>query len=95
MNNISAENVKIGMGLKTWFGIHTVVDIKPYNGAFDFILNILVFSNGTEMSNESHAVYETTNKIKTNNKKKKEMTWKEIDAIESSAYMRGCKGIDY
>lgn len=55
---IKAENVQVGMGIKTWFGTHTVAKIVPYIGNFDFILNILVFSNGTEMSNERYAMYE-------------------------------------
>lgn len=59
MKNLSAKDVKVGMGLKTWFGTHTVVKILPYTGPFDFVLNILVFSNGAKMSNESNAMYES------------------------------------
>lgn len=55
---IDAADVKVGMGLKMWFGSHTVSKIIPYIGPFDFVLNILVFSNGTKMSNEENATYE-------------------------------------
>lgn len=58
MDKVKAENVKIGMGLKTWFGTHTVINIEPYKGTFDFILNTLVFSNGTRMSNEKCVTYD-------------------------------------
>lgn len=58
---ITAEGIKIGMGIKTWFGLHTVVAIEPYTGPFDFVLNILVFSNGSKMSNEKGAMYDIWN----------------------------------
>jgi hypothetical protein len=58
MAQVNAEDVKEGMGIKTWFGTHTVSKIIPYNGPFDFVLNILVFSNGSKMSNEKNSVYE-------------------------------------
>jgi hypothetical protein len=58
MTKVNAENVKVGMGVKTWFGTHTITNIISYNGPFDFVLNILVFSNGSRMSNEKHARYE-------------------------------------
>jgi hypothetical protein len=57
-NKINAQDVKVGMGLKTWFGKHTVVNIIPYIGPFDFVLNILVFSNGSKMSNTINSQYE-------------------------------------
>ena len=57
MARVSGENVKVGMGLKTWFGSHTVINILPYNGPFDFVLNILVFSNGSKMSNTKNSRY--------------------------------------
>ncbi|MCM3272614.1 hypothetical protein [Paenibacillus elgii] len=56
---VAAEDVKAGMGLKTWFGTHTVIRISPYTGPFDFVLNILEFSNGTKMSNEKNAMYKS------------------------------------
>ena len=52
-----SEDVKVGMGIKTWFGTHTVAKIIPYNGPFDFVLNILVFSNGSKMSNTKNSSY--------------------------------------
>lgn len=58
METIKADDVKPGVGLNTWFGKHTVVALLPYTGPFDFILNIMRFSNGTEMSNEANAIYE-------------------------------------
>lgn len=58
MAQVAAEDVTVGMGLKTWLGTHTVVRIEPYTGSFDFIINILVFSNGSRMSNEMNAMYE-------------------------------------
>ncbi len=58
MTEVKAQNVKVGMGLKTWFGTHTVVRIDPYEGPFkDFSLNILVFSNGTRMTNVKNHIY--------------------------------------
>lgn len=58
MKRVYAENIKVGMGVKTWFGTHTVINILPYIGPHDFVLNILEFSNGSKMSNERNAVYE-------------------------------------
>ena len=58
---IASENIKIGVGIKTWLGLHTVVGIEPYTGPFDFVLNILVFSNGSKMSNEKGAMYDMWN----------------------------------
>lgn len=58
MAKVAAEQVRAGIGLKTWFGTHTVIKILPYAGPFDHILNILVFSNGKRMSNEKYAMYE-------------------------------------
>ena len=55
---VSAEKLKIGMGLKTFFGIHTIVRIEPYIGPFtDRALNILVFSNGSKMTNTKGQLY--------------------------------------
>jgi hypothetical protein len=58
MEKVKAENVKVGLGLKLWFGKHTVVRILPYTGPFDFIINIMEFSNGSKMSNEKNSTYE-------------------------------------
>lgn len=55
---VSGKDVKIGMGLKTWFGNHTVIKIELYNGPFDFVENILVFSNGSKMSNSKSDMYD-------------------------------------
>lgn len=55
---VSAEELKVGIGLKTWFGKHTIVELKKYNGPFDFVLCIAKFSNGTEMSIEKGQMYE-------------------------------------
>lgn len=51
MATIKATDVKRGDVLKLWFGTHTVTDIKRYIRKLDFILNILVFEDGNEMSN--------------------------------------------
>lgn len=58
MERIKAENVRVGMGLRTYLGTHTVVNIEPYVGPFDFVLNILVFSNGSKMSNTTNDIYD-------------------------------------
>lgn len=52
MNKVDSAELEVGMGVKTWFGTHTIIDIEPYVGPFDFIIGILVFSNGTKMSIE-------------------------------------------
>lgn len=57
---INAEDIKVGTGLQTWFGTHSVIALKPYNGPFDFILCIARFSNGSEMSLIRGDEYETT-----------------------------------
>lgn len=54
---ITAQEVKVGMVLKTWFGTHTVIKIEPYTGKYDFCINVIAFSNGTEMANERYAMY--------------------------------------
>jgi hypothetical protein len=58
MTKVFAEDVKVGMGFKTWFGTHTVIKIHPYNGIFDFALNILEFSNGSKMTNCKSDMYD-------------------------------------
>jgi hypothetical protein len=58
MTNIKAEDIKTGMGIKTWFGTHTVVAIKPYTEPFDFTYSILTFSNGSRMTTEKGHYYE-------------------------------------
>lgn len=61
MREVFAENLEVGMVVKTWFGNHTITEIKPYTGPFDFVLNILVLSGKTSMSNEQGAVYKVFN----------------------------------
>jgi len=56
---VKAEDLKVGMGLRTWLGTHTIIGLFPYVGPFDFVLNIIAFSNGMSMSNVKGAVYET------------------------------------
>jgi len=51
MNKIKSEDVQEEMELGTWFGIHTVIRIDPYNGPRKNVLNELIFSNGFKMEN--------------------------------------------
>jgi hypothetical protein len=56
---IKAEDVNVGTRLKTWFGTHTIVCIRsPYKETNGFLLNVLIFLNGMEMSNRKYTVYE-------------------------------------
>lgn len=55
---IPAEKVQVGDTIKTWFGTHRIIKIEPYAGArSDIMLNILVFENGSKMSNEKGSMY--------------------------------------
>lgn len=56
-NKISSSELKAGMSLKTWTGNKTILKLKEYNGSLNFIRNIIIFTDGTEMSNENHACY--------------------------------------
>lgn len=55
---VLAEDVEKGMVLKTWMGSLLVVDIKEYIGNLDFVLNIIEFSNGSQMSNTVNCRYQ-------------------------------------
>ena len=57
MERIEAEKIKRNDTLYLWFGKKLVSNIVPYDGTIDFILNVIVFSDGTKMSNEKGAVY--------------------------------------
>lgn len=53
-----ARDIKIGMYLKLWFGTHQLVKIRPYVGPFSFVMGIMLFANGTEMSMCDTDMYE-------------------------------------
>lgn len=56
----AAENLKVGDTLKTkWRGQNsTIHHFEEYNGCFDFILKIAVFTDDTRMSLEKEHNYE-------------------------------------
>lgn len=57
---IAAENLKVGDTLKTiWRGqSSTIHHFEEYNGCFDFILKIAIFTDGARMSLEKYHNYE-------------------------------------
>lgn len=48
---VKGDELKEGMVLKTWFGNKTILKFKEYTGSLDFVKNIIVFTDGSTMSN--------------------------------------------
>ena len=61
MKRVESEELEVGMGLKTWFGCHTILAIEKYTGPHIFIIGILVFSNGVKMSLEKDIIHDVLN----------------------------------
>lgn len=57
MKTVKAHEVVIGQVLETWFGKQIVVDLLPYTGPHDFVINVIRFSSGAYISNIGTAVY--------------------------------------
>ncbi len=49
--SISGDDLKEGMTIKLWSGNRTILKFKKYTGTLDFVRNIIVFTDGTSMSN--------------------------------------------
>ena len=54
------EELKKGIGIKTWFGTHTIIEIVEYNGPFDFIVSVARLSNGSSISIAENSIFEIT-----------------------------------
>lgn len=50
---VQGQDLKEGMTLKTWMGNKLIMKFKEYKGTLDFVHNIIIFSDGTSMSNSN------------------------------------------